>query len=399
MDGQHDVRSSNMKNGCDVVTNSDNMKAVDHIDRIRDENVHRRYDLRSARFKSTSDVPSSSSKRKLNRHDGRNNEHMNRKNVVRSPTVQSSSIQQKWITKSKYNITRGHKNKKRTEATLSFGSQKDNTNVPPLNCPPRFENVTPKCEYHVTAHQMGYFLSDACYACGKPRGPCMPMKRDKQFFSLPIVSSHREFLTIPCNLREKVNKMGEDTINIEDMYQRNYKVKLVKASAMTFLCGSGWQEFVITHDIDDGDRVCFHFKEDLVTMIAFVYRDKLVWRDGKKVIATNEVQPTYMKGLVRSFKMEMSSTDMNCMLTLNMSITEELCLPREGEVTLINRRGDVKVEDGYSISADDGCLGLTYGWKDFLERFPIPIRSIIEVNVVKENNKLIMYFLLLEVDV
>ena len=55
--------------------------------------------------------------------------------------------------------------------------------------------------------------------------------------------------------------MGEDTINIEDMYQRNYKVKLVKASAMTFLCGSGWQEFVITHDIDDGDRVCFQAKQ------------------------------------------------------------------------------------------------------------------------------------------
>uniref|UniRef100_A0A8R7UKK9 TF-B3 domain-containing protein n=1 Tax=Triticum urartu TaxID=4572 RepID=A0A8R7UKK9_TRIUA len=331
MDGRHDVRSSNLKNGCDVATNSDNMKAVDHIDRMRHENVHWRYDLRSATFKSASDVPSSSCKRKLNRHDGRNDEDMNRNNVVRSPTVQSSSIQQKWITKSKYNITRGYKNKKRTEATLNFGSR-DNTDVPPLNNPPGFKNVTPKYEYHVTAHQMGHFLSDACYACGKPRGPCMPMKRDKQFFSLPIVSSRREFL---------VNKMGEDRINIEDMYQRNYKVKLVKASAMTFLCGSGWQEFFITHDIDDGDRLCFHFKEDLMTMVAFVYRDKLVWRDGKKVVVTNEVQPTYMKGLVRSFKMEMSSTDINCMLTLNNSITEELCLPREGEVTLINRRGDV----------------------------------------------------------
>ncbi|XP_037431645.1 uncharacterized protein LOC119298290 [Triticum dicoccoides] len=122
-----------------------------------------------------------------------------------------------------------------------------------------------------------------------------------------------------------------------------------------------------------------------MTMVAFVYQDKLVWRDGKKVLVTNEVQPTYMKGLVRSFKMEMSSTNINCMLTLNNSITEELCLPREGEVTLINRRGDVKVEGGYSISTDDGCLGLTSGWKEFLQRFPIPIRSIIEVNVVKGN--------------
>lgn len=92
--------------------------------------------------------------------------------------------------------------------------------------------------------------------------------------------------TIPCNLREKVNRMGQQTINIEDTFGKIYQVMLRKTTAVTFIHGAVWQHFIDVHGIHENDEVSFHFQDES-TILALAYRYEKIHDDGENRIGKN----------------------------------------------------------------------------------------------------------------